>query len=334
MKGPGARVDQASGPRKGSRVTLSSDRHLLFLREFVNVAAHQPHYSPKQIAEAMSVSESSVKRWCDREIIPSVKTLGGHRRITLEGLHRFLRESGRELIRPELLGLAALPVNRRPQIRGTDDPLQKSFRNSLARGDESECRILLRRRIKAGWSRWEAAEDLITDAMQGFGDAWDCNQLVVYQERRGCEIAMRLIYELRGELTPPAPQAPIAIGGTPEGDPYQLPTALVELALREVGWQATSLGCGLPLGSFLQAARDYRPDLVWLSVSSIADEASFVAAERELADSLGDKTPLLVGGRALSDDVRPQLHYTAHCDSLRHLVDLAALIRHHQPARV
>lgn len=299
----------------------------------VIVAAHQPHYSPKQIAEAMSVSESSVKRWCDREIIPSVKTLGGHRRITLDGLHRFLRDSGRELLRPELLGLSALPADRRSPIRGTDDPLQKSFRNSLARGDEAECRVLLRRRINAGWSHCEAAEDLITDAMHGFGEAWECNQLDVYQERRGCEIAMRLIYELRAELPEPDPQAPIAIGGAPEGDPYQLPTALVELALREVGWQATSLGCSLPLASFLQAARDYRPDLVWLSVSSIEDEESFVAAERELAESLGDMTPLLVGGRALTDDVRPKLHYTAHCDSLRHLVDLATLIRNRQPAK-
>ena len=41
---------------------------------------------------------------------------------------------------------------------------------------------------------------MITDAMHGIGDAWDCNDVDVYQERRACEICLRLIYELRSEL--------------------------------------------------------------------------------------------------------------------------------------
>lgn len=291
------------------------------------MAARQPQFSPKQIADAMQVSESSVKRWCDSGAITIIKTLGGHRRITLDSLQQFLRDTQRQLLRPEVLGLPSLAPARSMKVRGSSHPVSESFREALARGDESVCRQLLHQLIDEGATRSEAAEQLITDAMHGVGDAWQCHELDVYQERRGCDIAMRLIYELRSSLPDPDPNAPVAIGGAPEGDPYQLPTALVELSLREVNWNAINLGFNLPLDSFLQAAHDYEPQLVWMSISSVQEPDLFVAAQNRLAESLGEDVPLLIGGRALCDRLRPRLRYTAHCDSLRHLVDLAAIMR-------
>jgi excisionase family DNA binding protein len=291
------------------------------------VAAKQPHFSPKQIAGALQVSESSVKRWCDAGSIPVIRTVGGHRRITLDGLQNFLRETNRTLINPDVLGLPNLSLGRQTSIPGADDPLRSEFRDALASGDEEKCCQLIQQRMEHGHTRTETAEDLITDAMHGIGESWDQHQLDVYQERRSCEIAQRLIFRLRAELPPPAADAPIAIGGAPAGDPYQLPSLMVELALREIGWNAINLGYNLPLESFVQAAHDYSPEMVWLSVSSIADPAMFVAAENKLAACLGDDIPLLIGGRALNDEIRPRLRYTAHCDSLRHLTELASMMR-------
>ncbi|MEM6978541.1 MAG: helix-turn-helix domain-containing protein [Planctomycetota bacterium] len=291
------------------------------------MAARQPQFSPKQIADSLQVSESSVKRWCDSGAISSIKTVGGHRRITLDALQAFLRSTDRKLSRPDVLGLPNLAPSRHTHIAGDDDPIKQRFRDALAAGEEVVCRELLHRLIDQGATRSEAAESLITDAMVGFGEAWDCNALDIYQERRGCDIAMRLIYELRSSMPQPDKGSPVAIGGAPEGDPYQLPTALVELSLREVGWNATSLGNNLPMDSFRQAVHDYDPQMVWMSVSTVAEPDMFVAEQTQLAQSLGEDVPLLIGGRALTDRLRPRLRYTAHCDSLRHMVDLAALMR-------
>lgn len=291
------------------------------------MAARQPRFSPKQIAEALEVSESSVKRWCDEGAIPATRTMGGHRRITLDALQRFINESGRELRLPQALGMPELSPLRPTRVPGTDQPLQKSFRERLALGDEAGCREVLQQRIEEGVTRAEAAEELIADAMRGIGQAWEKHALDPYQERRGCDLCIRLINELRRQLPEIPDDAPYAFGGAPEGDPYQLPTALVELALRELGWNAVSLGCNLPLQSFLQAAADQQPQLVWLSVSTIEHPADFVARQRKLAAALGENIPLLIGGRALTDDIRPKLAYTAHCDSVQHMLELAAMLR-------
>ncbi|REJ65407.1 MAG: helix-turn-helix domain-containing protein [Planctomycetota bacterium] len=45
--------------------------------------------TPKQVARAISISESSIKRWCDRGAIATQYTPGGHRRIPLSGLLEF-----------------------------------------------------------------------------------------------------------------------------------------------------------------------------------------------------------------------------------------------------
>lgn len=291
------------------------------------MAAKQPRFSPKQIAEALEVSESSVKRWCDKGSIPTVRTMGGHRRITLDGLQAFIRETGRELRLPHVLGMPPLSPGRSQPVPGLDLPLQRAFREKLAAGEEEDCRAILHERIAMGGLLSQAAEDLITDAMRGLGDAWEGHLLDPYQERRGCDICVRLINELRAGLPDIPDDAPYAFGGTPQGDPYQLATALVELALREVGWHAVSLGCNLPFDSFLQAAHDREPQLVWLSVSAVTDRDTFVAGENRLASQLGDNVALLVGGRGLTDQVRPKLRYTAHCDTVSHMVELATMMR-------
>ena len=212
-------------------------------------------------------------------------------------------------------------------VSGETDPRQASFREALACGDEATCRKILHHFVQGATTRSQAAECLITDAMRGIGQAWKAADLDVYQERRACGICLRLLEELRAELPLPPPDAPIAIGGTPEGDPYQLPSALVEFSLREMGWNAINLGSNIPLDSFLQASQDYDPDMVWMSVSSIPDWDEFAKTQNKLAEALGDDVPLFMGGRGLCDSVRPKLKYTAFCDSLENLLDLASLLR-------
>lgn len=291
------------------------------------MAAPQPHFSPKQVASALQASESSVKRWCDQGAIATVRTVGGHRKISLDSLQQFLRESKRSLIAPQALGLTGSSASSGDEIPGGQQEERRIFRSALARGDEVACRRILREHVEITGSRSRSADYLITDAMHGIGEAWDCRRLDAYQERRGCDICIRLMNELRAEIPPLPRSAPIAVGGTPAGDPYQIPTALVELTLRESGWNATSLGYNLPVESFLKAIEDYRPDMVWLSVSSFANVEQFVEDENRLALDLGQEVALLVGGRALDETLRGRLRYTACCDSLQDLADFSFMLR-------
>src|SRR5690242_3719305 len=67
------------------------------------ILAHMRHLSPRDLADALGVSESSLKRWVDAGKLAAFRTEGGHRRIAVSEALRFIRETGAPVARPELL---------------------------------------------------------------------------------------------------------------------------------------------------------------------------------------------------------------------------------------
>ena len=276
----------------------------------------QEPVSPRQVAQAIGVSESSVKRWCDQGLIPTVRTAGGHRRLPIEGVIGFLRRSEHELVDPQLLGLP-------PVVGGSPRKLnvmRTRFIEAILAGQAEVCRQLLLGAYLEGHEIVELCDDLIAPTFHVIGEQWQCGETAVWQERRACEICVRLLHELGRTLPPAQKGAPRAIGGTSEGDQYWLPTTMTELVLREQGWNADSLGVSLPFDSLVGALTANQPRLFWLSVSHIQDPDTFPERFAQLGASAEEMgIALVVGGRALSKALREQMRYSAYCDNFRHL---------------
>lgn len=272
--------------------------------------------SPKQVARAIGVSESSLKRWCDRGLIATIRTAGGHRRIDVAALLSFLRETGHELAHPEVLGL--------PAVSGSGERTwarsRERFLDALLSGDEPLARQVVIDLFVSGQSIASLADLLLHPTLEEIGRQWGCGSAEVYQERRACEICNRVLFELREALREPADAAPLAIGGTPSGDPYRLPTAIAELVLRESGWRAVSLGSNLPFATLAAAIATHAPRLVWLSVSHLEDAAGFISAYQQFYSALSPRPAIVLGGAALSEGIRKELTYAAFCDNMRQLV--------------
>lgn len=282
----------------------------------------------RQAAQALGVSEASLKRWCDQGLLPAVRTPGGHRRLPLSGVVQFVRAHRLELVRPNLLGLPGFT----PRTTGDAEALRTAMQAALEAANEDEIRGLMLGSYLAGTPAAEILDDLIAPAFRALGDRWAHGAVAVYQERRAVEICTRVLFQLRALLPLPASSAPQAIGGTLTGDPYALPTTMLEIALGEAGWRAQSYGCGLPAATLVDALRDVRPRLLWLSVSAFDSEHQFLADYALLsaaAQELG--VAMLVGGRMLSAELRERIQYSAYGDNLRHATSFVRAL--HSPAR-
>jgi MerR family transcriptional regulator, light-induced transcriptional regulator len=292
-------------------------------------------FSPKQVADALQVSESSIKRWCDRGVIQTSKTFGGHRRIPLEGFLAFLETSNREVADLSAIGLDNLGEEITAELtsgnegpsrgggQGRKDSLRQIFEQALIRGDEAECRRTLIDWYEQSQSLAAVADELICPVFRQVGELWHRGEVAIFQERRGCEICSRLLHEFRRLFPEPPTAAPIAIGGTVAGDHYSLNGQLIEVILRSLGWRATNLGTNLPLETIADAIEKERPSMVWLSVSHVENPERLATDFRNFWDSIPRDTVLVVGGRALDDSLRPRLNFTAHCDTMQQMSSFA-----------
>lgn len=277
--------------------------------------------SPRQVAQAIDVSESSLKRWCDQGLIPTVRTAGGHRRLPVNGVLTFLRNSGYRLLHPELLGLPpATQGGRQRKLEGERTRLLQA----LIEGNEEVSVEVVLNLYLAGLSMSTICDELLASTFHEIGEQWGCGDVAVYQERRSCELCHRVMHEVRRALPEISPAAPIAVGGTIDGDPYTLASSMAELVLREIGWRGCSLGNMLPFLSLRQALCDMRPRLFWLSVSSIRDLEVFLAEFSRLWDVAQENgVAVVVGGRGLTEDIRRRMQYSCFCDTFRHLESFA-----------
>jgi len=271
--------------------------------------------SPRQVAQAIGVSESSLKRWCDKGDLQTVRTAGGHRRLAIDQVVQFLRQTGHTMVRPELLGL---PSNTGKGATIADRAVPQIVA-ALTAGDEEQCRRIVFDLYLAGGAVSDICDRVLAPAFEEIGNRWECHEAEVYQERRACGFCLSILAELRSVLPPPGDNGPLAIGAAPQCDPYMLPTAMVELVFRQLGWRAQSLGSRVPLPSLLAAIEVLQPKIFWLSVSHIDNAQEFLGEYRAFYGQACEKAAIVVGGRGLTESIRREMEYAAFCDNLQHL---------------
>jgi excisionase family DNA binding protein len=247
--------------------------------------------STRQLARAIGVSESSVKRWVDDGAMTAIRTVGRHRRIPLAEAVRFVRDTQATVAQPAMLGIARLGADAEQLV------------DHLTAGAAADVRAVLHGLYLRGRSVASIVDGPIRTAMQRIGERWRREPDGILVEHRATDLCIQWLNQLRPLLAVDE-DAPVAVGGTPAGDPYVLPSLAVATALEAEGVRAVNLGPGTPIGTLVLATRRERAAMVWLSVSTDA-------ARDALADGLGALvgavreagSHLVLGGRAL--ETRP-----------------------------
>jgi MerR family transcriptional regulator, light-induced transcriptional regulator len=245
--------------------------------------------STRELAEALGVSESSLKRWVDAGKIAASRTEGGHRRIALAEAVRFIRTSGAPLARPELLGMPEVAVAHDATLDGRERLL-----DFLLLGDVIGARGWLLARYLGGATIAELADGPIRDAMHALGELWRHDDGGVFVEHRGTDTCLQAVAHLRNMLEVPA-TATLALGGAPEDDPYLLPSFLAAMVTQAAGLAAVNLGPDTPLAALQHAVQHHAPRLVWVSATAPINPARARAVARWL--STLDPVIAVVGGQ-------------------------------------
>jgi excisionase family DNA binding protein len=295
----------------------------------VEVSVKQTYVSTAQVAAALGIGVSTVKRWVEDGILPATKTTGGHRKLLMVDVLEVARRSNLPV--RDLISLTSNVTNRTSRSASGQS---KDLYRVLVSGDASKVRTIIHGAYRNGARIETIADQLIAPAMHRVGDDWKAGRIDVMHEHRGSEICAAALIELKQELENRAPRKrPLAVGGAAEGDLSVLPTLLAQMVLIDAGWDAVNLGPNTPLNSLCQAVREVSPRLVWLSISHQLQKATFLADYCALYRQCeAQAVALVIGGRALSESMRAKIPHTAYGDGLSHLAAFARTI-HPLPQR-
>lgn len=287
----------------------------------------EPQYlTTTQAAEALGVSVATIKRWVDSDILPGHKTPGNHRRILRQDVVRLASQRGFPRLNLETLG--------GPVEADSSDHAEhayEEFHAALLGNDIQHARTIVHGSYFRGMGLSAIGDELIRPAMGQIGYDWAVGEIDVYQEHQATRICESVLYELKGKVEQAASQQdrPVALGGSPEGDPTVIPSLLIQMVLLENGWDAINLGAHTPLASFRRALKEVKPKLLWLSLThEVTDPKQFLEEYAEvsrLAEQQG--TAIALGGRALSAEMRNKMWYTMFGDGVTQLANFARQIR-------
>jgi len=250
--------------------------------------------SPLDLAKAVGVSESSVKRWVDGGRIRAHRTAGGHRRVALGEAIRFVREAGLPLVRPDCLGLGDLAsAGEGVLAEQRGEHLLRLLRN----GSGGEVRGLVVSWYLEGEGIAELADGPLCYALEALGELWQDGDDGIVAEHRATDICLQAVSQLRLLLPAAAEDAPLAVGGSPGID--LVGSQLAGAVIAEGGWRSVNLGAQTPPDILARAVEDLRPRLVWISLThpeSAQGLGSRIGLLLEVLDRTGGM--LIVGGRS------------------------------------
>jgi excisionase family DNA binding protein len=288
--------------------------------------------SPKQVAEAAGVSESTIKRVVDDGLLKAERTAGGHRRIRLCDALAWVRSRGCGKLNPAALAPAV------PALKGAEgvdlcdrEGLLTRYEQALEAGEEAVTSGLSVALFVGGADLPAVLEEPIRGRFEALRAR--CNH-----PSRECSVLHRalahsiaaagrlrdLVCEADGGPTDDSPEAPASIAMALADVGYEVDALSVHLAATvaaAAGCAVTNLGANVPAEVIGGTADRLRPDRLWVSAGggSQADGkvvADALAAARAASETSG--AVLLVHGDAIPADAPGR-----RVDSL---ADLAALL--------
>jgi len=283
----------------------------------------KPLLSPRELADAIGVSESSIKRWVDGGVIAATKTAGGHRRIPINEAVRFLRDRQASLVHPDAIGLGDVASLLDLEAR-EENPARALF-EYLHHGEADAARGHLLSLYLNGRTVAQIVDGPLAYAMEKLGELWHDDEDGIYLEHRATEVAVSAISRLRMIIPPRPDNAPAAVGGAPAGDPYILPSLCAAAVLESQGVNAVNLGADTPIESLVLAAQALKARLVWLSVSVVENHSQLQLELANLSKALSDPPVSVIVGGSRADEIR--LPDTPYCHIGESMGELEAMVK-------
>src|SRR5215468_5254009 len=191
-------------------------------------------------------------------------------------------------------------AKKKEKVRAEDLPLDERLANYIIQGTRDGLVDDLEKKRTEGSAPLEIINGPLMAGMAEVGRLFNANELIVAEVLQSAEAMKASVNHLEQfmEKADTAKRGRIVLA-TVKGDVHDIGKNLVEIILKNNGYDVVNLGIKVPPEDLIKAFLEHKPDAIGLSGLLVKSAQQMVVTASDLKDA-GVQIPLLVGGAALS----------------------------------
>ena len=191
-------------------------------------------------------------------------------------------------------------AKKKDKVRAADLPLDQRLANYIIEGTRDGLIGDLEKKRAEGTAPLDIINGPLMTGMAEVGRLFNANELIVAEVLQSAEAMKASVNHLEQfmEKADTAKRGRIVLA-TVKGDVHDIGKNLVEIILKNNGYDVVNLGIKVPPEELIKAYQQHHPDAIGLSGLLVKSAQQMVITANDLKDA-GISVPLLVGGAALS----------------------------------
>jgi 5-methyltetrahydrofolate--homocysteine methyltransferase len=189
----------------------------------------------------------------------------------------------------------------RKKARAADLPLDQRLSNYILEGSKDGLIDDLNRKLAEGVAPLDVVNGPLMAGMAEVGRLFNNHELIVAEVLQSAEAMKAAVNHLETfmEKSDTEKRAKVILA-TVKGDVHDIGKNLVEIILKNNGYDVVNLGIKVPPEDLIRAHKEHQPDAIGLSGLLVKSAQQMVTTAADLREA-GVRVPLLVGGAALSE---------------------------------
>jgi 5-methyltetrahydrofolate--homocysteine methyltransferase len=189
---------------------------------------------------------------------------------------------------------------KKEKVKKEDQPLDQRLANYIIEGTRDGLVEDLERKRGEGIAPLDIINGPLMNGMAEVGRLFNANELIVAEVLQSAEAMKAAVSHLEQfmEKADTAKRGKVILA-TVKGDVHDIGKNLVEIILKNNGFDVVNLGIKVPPEELIKAYQSHHPDAIGLSGLLVKSAQQMVITANDLKDA-GIGVPLLVGGAALS----------------------------------
>ncbi len=232
-------------------------------------------YSTRELADLLSVNESTVKRWADSRFIECVKTKGGHRKFSIKSILRFIHENQMNVPSLSLAEFDRKDVQAHLSA-GFVDVLVPTLKEAALQGDSNEVQRLLRTGLISQPDIILLYTQLLFPALVDIGRDWEKGTVRVDAEHLATQAIKSALLRFQSDIHLKETNGLSAVVSCFEGETHDIAITCIAGYLTSQGWRVYHLGQDIPTDDLSFFIRSKKPNLVAISADIVDAERKFV----------------------------------------------------------